>query len=81
MSKPPVHTIRFGLIQVCVWRNQTKFGDRHVVTVSRSYKDGDLWRESSRFGRDDLPVLAKAIDLAHTWIYQESKLEETADEE
>jgi len=28
------------------------------VTVSRSYKEGDSWKSSDSFGRDDLLVLA-----------------------
>lgn len=70
MSKPPVHQIRFGLIKASVWENNTKSGQRHRVSVVRLYKDGDVWKESSRFGRDDLPVAAKVLDLAHTWIFQ-----------
>ena len=43
------------------------------VTVSRSYKtkddDGkDVLADSSSFGRDDLLVLAKALDEAHSYI-------------
>ena len=63
--------IRFGLIKVCLWSNSTKAGERVSVTAVRLFKDGDRWRESTRFGRDDLPLLAKAIDLAHTWIYEQ----------
>lgn len=70
MSSPPIHTIRFGLIKVSIWRNQTKSGQRHSVVPVRLFKDGDRWRESGRFGRDDLPVLAKAVDQAHTWIFE-----------
>jgi hypothetical protein len=40
------------------------------VTISRSYKDGDDWKETTSFGRDDLPLVAKAVDMAHTWIFQ-----------
>ena len=68
--KQPIHTIRFGLIKACIWRNQTKVGDRHVVTVVRLFRNGDVWQESTRFGRDDLPLVSKVTDLAHTWIYQ-----------
>lgn len=68
--KPPVHTIRFGLIKASIWRNHTKVGDRHVVTVVRLFRNGDLWQESTRFGRDDLPLVSKVMDLAHSWIYQ-----------
>lgn len=71
-SKQPVHSIRFGYIKASIWQNQTKAGERHNVTLTRLFRDGDVWRESNHFGRDDLPLLAKVIDLAHTWIYQQA---------
>ena len=74
--KAPIHTIRFGLIKACIWRNQTKAGDRHVVTVVRLFRNGDVWQESTRFGRDDLPLVSKVTDLAHTWIHQEGGADE-----
>ncbi len=69
MSKAPVHTIRFGTIKVCIWQNQTRVGDRFTVTVVRLFKNGDKWQESTRFGRDDLPLVVKAVDQAHSWIF------------
>ena len=68
MSRPPVHQIRLGLIKASIWRKQTKAGERHSVTVARLYKDGDVWKESGHFGRDDLLLAAKVMDLAHSWI-------------
>jgi hypothetical protein len=62
-----------GRIKAAVWENSTQNGMRHNVTVSRLYKDGDQWKDSQSFGRDDLPVLAKVLDRAHTWIYDESR--------
>lgn len=67
--KKPMHEIRFGLVKAVIWRNQTKSGQRHNVTVCRLFKNGDVWKESTQFGRDDLPLLAKVVDLAHTWIF------------
>ena len=69
MSKQPDHTIRFGLIKGSIWRNQTRAGERYTITVIRLFKNGDHWTESTRFGRDDLPLVAKVCDLAHTWVY------------
>jgi len=43
------------------------------ATVARLYKDGDEWKETSGFGRDDLLVLAKALDQAHTWIFEQKE--------
>ena len=78
MAKQPIHSVRFGYIKVNIWFNQTKSGDRHNVTVTRLYRDGDLWRESQHFGRDDLLLLAKALDQAHTWIMQQAAVSEPA---
>lgn len=78
MAKQPIHSIRFGYIKVNIWFNQTKSGDRHNVTVTRLYRDGDLWRESQHFGRDDVLLLAKALDQAHTWIMQQGAVSEPA---
>ena len=68
MSRPPVHEIRLGLIKASIWKNQTKSGERHNVTVARLYKNGDTWKESGHFGRDDLLLVAKVVDMAHSWI-------------
>jgi hypothetical protein len=51
----PVHEIRFGRIRAAIWQNETEVGTRHNVTISRLYKDGDDWKDSTSFGRDDLP--------------------------
>lgn len=66
----PVHEVRFGRIRAAIWQNETENGLRHNVTVSRLYKDGDEWRDSSSFGRDDLPLVAKVCDQAHSWIFE-----------
>ena len=66
----PVHEIRLGRIRAAVWENATQNGTRHNVTVARLYKDGDKWKDSSSFGREDLPLVMKVLDIAHTWIYE-----------
>lgn len=76
MSKQPIHSVRLGYIKASIWHNQTKAGDRHNVTITRLYRDGDLWRESTHFGRDDLLLLAKVVDQAHTWIVQSGVVSE-----
>ena len=68
-----VHEIRLGTIKATIWANETQSGIRHNVNVARLYKDGDDWKSSDSFGRDDLPVVAKVADMAHTWIFQEGR--------
>jgi hypothetical protein len=70
-GKPrPVHEIRMGRIRAAIWANETQSGTRHNVTLSRIYKDGDDWKDSTSFGRDDLPLLVKVADQCHDWIFQ-----------
>ena len=79
----PAHTIRYGAVRAAIWRN---FVDNdnvtrplYSVTFSRSYKDGENhWKESASFGIEDLLVLAKAADDAHTWITKQRSTETTA---
>jgi hypothetical protein len=66
----PVQEYRIGLLKAAIWANQTEDGVRHNVTFERSYKDGENWKSSTAFGRDDLLALAKLADQAHSWIIQ-----------
>ena len=73
MAKRPVHEIRLGRVRAAIWENNSQNGTRHNVTFSRLYRDGDQWKDSSSFGRDDLPLLVKVADQVHTWIYQQNQ--------
>jgi len=72
MSAEPVFEVRRGLIKVRVWRKRTKASLRHTVTVTRLYRNGDVWKESTRYGRDDIPLVRLVLDEAYAWIYQQS---------
>ena len=65
----PVHELRLGRIRAAIWENETPNGMLHNVTVSRLYKDGDEWKDSTSFSRDDLPRVGKVLDRAHSWIF------------
>lgn len=64
----PVHEIRVGLILARIWRKKTRSGVRHTVSVVRLYRNGDTWKESSRFGREDVPVVRLVLDRAYGWV-------------
>ena len=67
----PIDEVRIGRVKATIWRNQTEDGkSRYSVVVARLYKDGDTWQSSQSFGRNDLLVLAKVADLAHTRVLQ-----------
>ena len=79
----PVQTIRYGSVRAAIWRNIVDNGNAsrplYCVTFSRSYRDGEnAWKESAGFGANDLLLLAKAADEAHTWIARQRSADATA---
>jgi hypothetical protein len=80
MSKTPIHVVRYGFIKCCIWENSTRNGSRHVVTLTRLFKNGDSWQESTRFGRDDLLLAAKALNEAHSFIFSRRAQCDSTDE-
>ena len=73
MNSRPVHEIRIGSVKAALWRNETAVGPRYNATLSRIYKDGDEWKSSDSLGRDDLLTAAKVLDLAHSWMLEQSE--------
>ena len=66
----PVDEVRLGALKAAIWRNERDNGARFNVTFSRSYRDSDgNWKSTSSFGRDDLLVVAKLADRAHSRIF------------
>ena len=67
----PIKTIRAGNIKAAIWENKSDDESRvfHTVTVVRTYRSDDDWKESVSFGRDDLPklelVTRKAFEFIH----------------
>jgi hypothetical protein len=65
----PVRTLRLGRIKAAVWENTTDQRAYYNVTFARTYMDGEKkFRDTDSFGRDDLLLLAKLADLAHTFV-------------
>ena len=73
MRSRPLHEIRRDLIVARIWRKRTRSGVRHTVTVVRLFRNGDVWKESVRFQRDDIPLVRLVLDKAHLWIYQQAR--------
>ncbi|MEE9311879.1 MAG: hypothetical protein V3V10_05635 [Planctomycetota bacterium] len=70
----PVHRIRLSTISAAVFKNTSGEGKVFFnVQFDRSYKDGEEWKHTKSFGRDDLLDLAKVCDLTHSWIHQQQQ--------
>lgn len=69
----PVHKIRIGSVHAAVWANDGSKGHWYSTTFCRIYRDGEEWKQSGNFNRDDLLVLAKVADQAHSWICDQKR--------
>jgi hypothetical protein len=70
-KNPPVHSVRFGAIRCAVWANETKNGVMHSTVLTRTYRDENgEYQETNSLRRDDLLLVGKVLDMAHTWICQ-----------
>ena len=77
MGNPkPVAEIRIGRVKAAIWPNEAEGRTRHNVTFSRLYKGGEKWKRTQNFGRNDLLVLAKVADRAHSRIFELQQEEE-----
>ena len=68
MASKPIHEIRRGLIKVRIWQRRSKNGVRYSLTVVRLFRNGEHWKESTRLGRDNIPVVRLVLDEAYTWL-------------
>ena len=70
----PVKTFRLRGISASVFENHAKTNGRevtfHKVSLQRSYKDGDEWKTTTSFGRDDLPVAKLLLERAWEFILE-----------
>ena len=67
----PIHEIKLGRIRASVWTNESENQESWFsVSITRVYRDGNEWRTTTSFGRDDLPLVAKAADMAYAWIWK-----------
>ncbi len=77
MANPkPISEVRIGRVKAAIWPNGTDGRTRHNVTFSRLYKDNDQWKSTQSFSRNDLLLLAKVADLAHSRIFELQQEEE-----
>jgi hypothetical protein len=82
-QKRPIHRIPLGRISAAIWLNSNDQGDSwYSVTIVRRYQSNGEWNDSPSYGRDDLPLVRLASDMAFAWIWehQGATVEETPEE-
>lgn len=69
MATRPVHEIRRGLIVVRIWQKRSRKSRGYSTSIVRLFRNGSDWKESSRFGPADIPVVRLALDAAFVWMH------------
>jgi len=67
-SNGPAHAIRKHSLKASIWRNETRSGAMYNVTLIRTYKDGEEFKDTPSLGFDDLANAGKILADAETWI-------------
>ena len=71
-NSKPVHEIKLASIRASIWANQSERGHAwYSVSITRLYRDGETWKDTTSFGRDDLPLVVKAAEMAYAWIWSQ----------
>jgi len=68
MARQPAHEIRRGLIVVRIWNKPSRKSHGYTTSIVRMFRNGADWKESSRFGPEDIPVVRLALDAAFVWM-------------
>ena len=69
--KKPAAKVTLHPVSAAIWRNQNQSGVFYSVTFSRNYRDeAGNWKSSDSFSANELLLLAKVADLAHSEIHK-----------
>ena len=77
-NQKPTATVRIGTVKAAIWENKAGKRTRYNGTFSKSYRDAEgQWKTTHSYGRNDLLVLAKVADEAHSRIVELEQAEDT----
>jgi hypothetical protein len=70
-KRKPVHRFNLGRIRAAIFANPTKNQDVWFnVEISRRYLDQGQWKDADTYSHEELPIVAKAADMAYSWIWR-----------
>jgi hypothetical protein len=62
----PIKKVVVGGIEVAVWENSSKDGNKYfTTTMERNYKDGEEWKKTSSLRTNDLPKAVLALQKTY----------------
>ncbi len=64
-TNKPIDTIREGSLKATIWKNFGDNGNFYSVEFSRTYKQGDVFKDSRRFSGSELLRIARLAHIAY----------------
>lgn len=75
-KQEPVHKLTAwtgSRIEVAVWKHENGDIVNYSVSCGRSYKDGEVWKNSDFFHERDMLTLAFLLQQAFAWINEQGR--------
>jgi hypothetical protein len=63
-ANPPAAKFRLGSVTATVWLNN----EHYNTVLSKSYKDGEDWKETDQLDTGDLMNAVRVLQRAEEWI-------------
>lgn len=67
MNKP-VKRFRAGAVSAAIWENQSEKGSFATISLQRSYKDKEEWKNTSSLKVNDLPKAMLVLNQAFEYL-------------
>ncbi len=64
----PVKKFFISDVTASIWENEGKSGTFHTVTLTRRYKDGEAFKDTSSLGKYDVLKAIQVLARAKDWI-------------
>ena len=65
----PEKTVKVGGIQLSIWANDTGKGVFNIITIDKSYKDGETWKRTKSFKPSDLVKVQLGVTKVIEYLY------------
>lgn len=67
-NNAPIQSFRIGSVRAAVWAKQGENGTFHSVTITRTYKDGETYKDTNSYSHLELLAVARVAEQAARYI-------------
>lgn len=67
-SRKPIQQYRDGAIRAAIWANASEKGTFYSVTITRTFKEGEKYKDSASFSGVELLRVSRIAALAYDYI-------------